>query len=136
DGGDIYIYCNEDSTNNLLAFEFGEHNIGGHETYASVGFHLEGSKISTPDDLLKFNRKSIVLDGNQNYGQLFLNPNMRTAHAGPDTVHRGTGMLHFRNVRAISKDSVVVSGTFGFDVKIDSISHTVYSGRFDYVLSS
>lgn len=133
--GDIYVYCDEDSINNLLAFEFGERNVGGAKTPVTVGFYLENSRISKPQDFINLNGTSIVLDGKSNYGQLFLNPNQRTAHDGKDTLNRGTGMLHIRNVRSISDDSLVISGTFGFDVKIDGVRHTVHSGRFDYTLS-
>ena len=134
--GNIYVYCNEDSTSNLLAFEFGKQNIDDYEIPITIGFYLEDLRISKPDDLIGLKGKSIVLDGEHNYGQLFLNPRQRTADRGPDTTHRGTGMLYIRNVRSISTDSLILSGTFGFDVEIDSVLHTVHSGRFDYKVSS
>lgn len=134
--GDIYIYRRDSSQSNLLAFEFGKQDFGDYEEPRTIGFHLDDSGISEPVDLFEFKDKTIVLDGETNYGQLFLNPNLRTAQSGPDTLHRGTGLLHVRNVQYLSTDSVIISGTFGFDVEIDSVIHTVHSGRFDYTLST
>ncbi len=133
--GDIYVYHSEDSLNNLLAFEFGKQTLGEYEKPVSVGFQLNGYGIVEPDDLFDLKDRTIVLDGESNYGQLFLNPISRTAQSGPDTIHRGTGLLHVRNVQYLSKDSIIISGTFGFDVEIDSVMHTVHSGRFDYTIS-
>ena len=134
--GDIYIYRSDSSQNNLLAFEFGEQDFGDFEVPRTIGFHIDDSGIDVPEDLFEFKDKTIVLDGETNYGQLFLDPNLRTAQSGPDTLHRGTGLLHVRNVQHSSTDSIIISGTFGFDVEIDSVLHTVHSGRFDYTLSS
>lgn len=130
--GDIYFYRGEDSTSNLIAFEFGRQDISGLEKDVTIGFYLDDSKIVKPEDITALVGRSIALDGERNYGQLFLDPRHRTADQGPDIEHRGTGKLHIRHVKVQTTDTVVVSGTFGFDVLIDGVLHTVHSGRFDY----
>ncbi len=128
--GDIYIYRSDSTNDNLLAFEFGKQTIGELERR----FYLS---IYIPSDFLALKDQTILLDGKSNYGQLFLDPSHRTAISGPDTLHKGKGQLHIRYVEIMpDPDSVIVSGTFGFDVQIDSTMHTVHSGRFDYKFSS
>lgn len=134
--GDINLYRSDSTSDNLLAFEFGKQTVDELEKRISIGFYLSNTQIDVPDDLLELKGKTIVLDGISNYGQLFLNPTNRTAESGPDTLHKGIGALHIRNVQITPKvDTLIISGTFGFDVQIDSTLHTVHSGRFDYTLS-
>lgn len=135
--GDIYIYGSDSTSGNLLAFEFGELLVDDLEKPVSIGFYLADAHIGSPNDLLALKGKTVTLDGETNYGQLFLEPTQRTAQSGPDTIHRGVGQLHIRNVvQHVPTDSITLSGTFGFDIQIDSKLHTVHSGRFDYTVST
>lgn len=134
--GDIYIYRSDSTNGNLIAFEYGEQNIADMVRPVTVGFYLANTQIDTPTDFLALEDTALVLDGVTSYGQLFLDPLIYPPRQGPDSLHKGVGMLYIRNVEAVDQsDSVIVSGTFGFDVSIGSKQHTVYSGRFDYKVS-
>lgn len=133
--GNIHFYHDPDSTHNLLVFEYGEMNIDGLIKNVSVGFFLGDFLALEPDHLHSLRDRTISLDGHTNWGQLFLERRGGINGTGPDSLHRGIGNLHIRHVRDFrDSDSLIVSGTFGFDVAIDGKDHTVYSGRFDYVV--
>lgn len=92
-----------------------------------VGFYLGDLSIRSKNQLLELKDTVIELDGILNYGILV------TEQLASDTLRYGVGKLHIRDVVDVpNTESVIFSGTFGFDFKYDGLNHTVYSGRFDY----
>jgi hypothetical protein len=129
----MFFFFSGASDSLFVAFQSGKLRMNN--STISVGFYIPGPVIRDTEDLYDLEGRTISLDGQTHYGQLFYG-GYRTIN-GPVGDHRGTGALHFRNI-AQSEDSarVNVSGTFGFDIMIDSVLHTVHSGRFDYAVGN
>jgi hypothetical protein len=130
----MYFYFSPDADSLFLAIQSGRfrHNYAE----ASVGFYIPSVSVRNTEDLIALQGHTISLDGEENYGQLFFGD--YRLNNGPTGVSRGVGTLYIRKVGLNTEDDdedVNISGTFGFDIKIDGVKHTVYSGRFDYAIS-
>ncbi|NEN22744.1 hypothetical protein G3O08_04390 [Cryomorpha ignava] len=121
------ICTNPDSVGTRILVSNGFQIIEDDLQKRDVGFFLGDLSIRYKNQLLELRDTVINLDGVSNYGMLILDSE------SPDTLRYGVGKLYIRDV--ISKpglESLIVSGTFGFDIKSNGLNHTVYSGRFDY----
>ena len=129
--GDIRInYFNPDSTfgtGTLLIFEQGVLDRDGAEITLSVGFFLNQT-LRSPDDLAELEGREISLDGDLNYGQVFIN----SQYPRVDSLNRGEGRLFIREVGINDSNDIYIAGTFGFELPPESEIRQVFSGRFDY----
>lgn len=121
------ICTNPDSVGTRILISNGFQIIEEDLEKSDVGFLLGDLSIRNRNQLLELKDTLINLDGITNYGLLILD------YEPSDTLKYGVGKLYIREV--ISKpelESLIISGTFGFDIKSNGLNHTVYSGRFDY----
>ena len=128
---DLKIYSQSDSPGALLLLTNGFQIIENRLTQKDIGFYLSNITMRNRFYLLSLKDTVITLDGIDNYGMLIVN-----SAATSDTIKFGNGKLYIREVRPNFADDVVFSGTFGFDFKTNGLNHTVYSGRFDYLVKS
>ncbi len=96
--------------------------------YTEINFVIDNRKLQF-ESIRRLHRKTFLLDGEQNYGQLV---------QGYDTVATaGVGQLTIRraNLGTQNQSSInyIVAGTFSFTATSDSLDTIeVKSGRFDY----
>jgi len=100
------------------------------EVPISVGFFLEQS-LKAPGDLSSLEGQEIILDGEENFGQVFLDQN----NTRLDTLNKGVGVLHIRDIGTNESNEIYISGTFGFKLPNELAITEVFSGRFDYEVS-
>ncbi len=128
---DLKIYSWSEGNSALLLLTNGYQVIENSLVQNDVGFYLADISMRNRYYLLSLKDTVITLDGIDNYGILIMN-----GSATSDTIKFGIGKLYIREARPNFAENVVFSGTFGFDFKTQGIHHTVYSGRFDYLVKS
>ena len=125
-----FLKLNVDETNQITYLTisggyFGYNNDPSVVGTTSILFKLEDYAPKTLNELHAIGPRSFSLDGLTNYGSLILQYT--------DTVAAGTGNLYIHNVSQ-SGNEIIFSGTFGYEMETDSVTYTVYQGRFDYTL--
>lgn len=121
------ICTNPDSIGTRILISNGFQIIEDDLEKRDVGFFLGDLSIRNSNHLLELRDTVIYLDGISNYGMLVLD------NANSDTLRYGVGKIFIHDVISNPKlESLIVSGTFGFDINSNGLNHTVYSGRFDY----
>ncbi len=129
DAPHINYYSHQDS---LVITFTGQKRGEDFNTY--IVFSLLNTGVSNVEDLRQLNDKKFDL-GSPNYGGYIL------SQGNYDCITSGMGQVYFRSVKYSdnndNKRSIILSGTFGFDVEDPVCGKTsVRYGRFDYSISN
>jgi len=126
-GGYLRLLVNDSSQTTRVNISDGFFDLTNQSdfTRATVEFTLNNYAPGNFAELHALGTREFTLDGTSNFGMLIL--------SNGDTLTPGTGRFFIRNVSQ-DEDEMIFSGTFGFEIRTDSIQYTIYKGRFDYAL--